>query len=78
MAFLDDVRASLGRLEVAQARAATELADATGQLTAVLFNRLRPVPALSWADDPVLTEACRAFAASAIQGATAAVLPPTP
>lgn len=70
MAFIDDIKAANARLATAQATATTERQAAVDQLTTVLFNRLRPAAALDWATDPVLQEACRAFALSVIQGAT--------
>lgn len=68
--FIDDIRASKARLATAQAAATAEQQAAVAQLRDVLFARLRPVAALSFATDVVLTEACLAFAVSVIQGAT--------
>lgn len=70
MAFIDDIRASKAKLATAQATAAAEQQAAVAQLRDVLFTRLRPVAALSFATDVVLTEACLAFAASVVQGAS--------
>lgn len=78
MAFLDDIRQTQARLAAAQATAAAEMQQSIGQLRDVLFARLRPVAALQWASDVVLLEACLAFAASVIQGATGAVVPAAP
>lgn len=70
MAFIDDIRASKAKLATAQATAAAEQQAAVSQLRDVLFARLRPVAALGFATDVVLTEACLAFAVSIIQGAS--------
>jgi hypothetical protein len=68
VALLDDVRAARAKVDQAQTDADTTLAAAV----TVLVNRLRPVAALSWISDPVLTDACGAFLEVAIQGATQA------
>lgn len=78
MPFLDDIRQTQARLAAAQATAAAEMQQSIGQLRDVLYARLRPVAALQWASDVVLLEACLAFAASVIQGATGTALPATP
>lgn len=77
MTVITDIRDSRARLAAAQATADNEVRAAVEQLRGVLIARLRPVAALSWLDDPGLTEACQVFALSAIQSATTA-LPPAP
>lgn len=70
MAFSDDIQALKARSDALAADTNTTLT----QLTTALFNRLRPIAALTWMTDDGLNQACRAFADSAIR----TVIPPPP
>jgi hypothetical protein len=61
--FAEEVQA-LGA-QFASVRTALDAKQA--ELTTALFNRLRPLAALSWMSDTALTQACQAFTASVIR-----------
>lgn len=62
--FIDDIKASKNRLDAAQAAYDADHATAVASLRDALFTRLRPLPALGFANDAALNEACAAFADS--------------
>lgn len=78
MGFREDFMTATGKIDQVQTErqnaivaAHAEVDAIVARLAAALYVRLRPLPALDWLSDDKLQRACRAFAQTAREIATA-------